>query len=114
MDFETDVKNWVMIDNQIKQNSEKVKELRKQRTHLTTKIFSYAEDNNLENAVIEISDGKLKFQQCKQSAPLTFKFLEECLNECIQNEEQVKQIIKFVKSKREYKYVSDIKRFYKD
>ena len=114
MDFETDVKQWVMIDNQIKQNSEKVKELRKQRSHLTTKIFSYAEENNLENAVIEISDGKLKFQQNKQTTPLTFKFLEECLIECIQNEEQVKQIIKFVKSKREFKYVSDIKRFYRD
>ena len=110
MNFEEDVKNWVMIDNQIKKNSESIKELRKKRTHLTTKIFSYAE----ENAVIEISDGKLKFQQNKQTAPLTFKFLEECLNECIQNEDQVKQIIKFVKSKREYKYVSDIKRFYKD
>jgi hypothetical protein len=114
MDFETDVKNWVMIDNQIKQNNDKVKELRKQRTHLTTKIFSYAEENNLENAIIEISDGKLKFQQSKQTTPLTFKFLEECLNECIQNKEQVKQIIQFVKSKREFKYVSDIKRFYKD
>ena len=114
MDFENDVKNWVMIDNQIKQNNEKVKDLRKQRTHLSTKIFSYAEENNLENAVIEISDRKLKFQQSKQIHPLTFKFLEECLNECIQNEEQVKQIIKFVKSKRDFKYVSDIKRFYKD
>ena len=112
MDFENDVKNWVMIDNQIKQNSETVKELRKKRNHLTTKIFSYAEENNLENAVIQISDGKLIFQESKQTPPLTYKFLEECLNECIQNEDQVKQIIKFIKSKREFKYVSDIKRFY--
>ena len=114
MNFEDDVKNWVMIDNKIKQQSETIKDLRKKRNHLTSKIFSYAEENNLENAVIEISDGKLKFQQSKQTPPLTFKFLEECLNECIQNEDQVKQIIKFVKSKREFKYVSDIKRFYKD
>ena len=113
MNFEEDVKNWVMIDNKIKQESENIKVLRKKRNHLTTKIFSYAEENNLENAVIEISDGKLKFQQSKQTPPLTYKFLEECLNDCIQNEDQVKQIIKFVKSKREYKYVSDIKRFYK-
>ena len=97
MNFEDDVKNWVMIDNKIKQQSETIKDLRKKRNHLTTKIFSYAEENNLENAVIEISDGKLKFQQSKQTPPLTFKFLEECLNECIQNEDQVKQIIKFVK-----------------
>tara|TARA_B100000674_G_scaffold497712_1_gene532528 strand:- start:2479 stop:2823 length:345 start_codon:yes stop_codon:yes gene_type:complete len=114
MNFEEDVKNWVMIDNQIKQNSQKIKELRKTRNHLGTKIFSYAEENNLENAVIEISDGRLKFQQQKQTPPLTFKFLAECLNECIQNEEQVSQIIKFIKSKRDVKYVSEIKRFYKD
>jgi|TARA_B100000925_G_scaffold162389_1_gene121878 ferritin len=114
MNFEEDIKNWVTIDNQIKKASETIKELRNKRSHFSTRIFSYAEENNLENAVIEISDGKLKFQQCKQTSPLTFRFLEECLNECIQNEDQVKQIIKFIKSKREYKYVSDIKRSYND
>ena len=67
MNFEEDVKNWVMIDNKIKQESENIKGLRKKRNHLTSKIFSYAEENNLENAVIEISDGKLKFQQSKQT-----------------------------------------------
>ena len=114
MNFEEDIKNWVTLDNQIKKASETIKELRNKRSHFSTRIFSYAEEHNLENAIIEISDGKLKFQQSKQTAPLTFRFLEECLNECIQNEDQVKQIIKFVKSKRESKYVSDIKRFYKD
>jgi hypothetical protein len=34
------------------------------------------------------------------------------LNECINGEEQVKQIIKYIKSKREVKYVPDIKRSY--
>ena len=55
---------------------------------------------------------ELKFQNTRVTAPLTFKFLEECLNECINGEEQVKQIIKYIKSKRDVKYVSDIKRSY--
>ena len=60
----------------------------------------------------KLTDGKLKFQNTRVTAPLTFRFLEECLNECINGEEQVKQIIKYIKSKREVKYVPDIKRSY--
>ena len=39
MNFEEDVKNWVMIDNKIKQESENIKGLRKKRNHLTTKFL---------------------------------------------------------------------------
>ena len=40
-------------------------------------------------------------------------FLSNSINECISGEEQVKQIIKYIKSKREVKFVPDIKRTYK-
>ena len=74
--------------------------------------FNLLESNNLENAVIQISDGKLKFQNVKQTAPLTFKLVKEVLDECIDNEQHVKAIIKAIKDKRESKYVYDIKRTY--
>ena len=54
-----------MYDNQLKSYSNKVKELRAKRNNLTESIFDIAEQNNLQNAVIEISDGKLKFQNVK-------------------------------------------------
>jgi len=66
----------------------------------------------MEHAVIEITDGKLKFQNNRVVQPITFRFLETCLNECISGENEVKQIIKYIKSKREVKYVPDIKRSY--
>jgi len=107
------IKEWVNYDNQIKEYSIKSKELRSKKTQLTQSILNYAEENNLQNAVIEISDGKLKFQNIKQTSPLNFRFLEQCLGECIDNEENVKNIIKYIKQKREIKYYNDIKRFYK-
>jgi hypothetical protein len=110
--FQKNIQDWVALDNQIKTLNQQAKELRNNRNVLTNNIFTYAESNNLENAVIKISDGKLKFQNVKSTSPLTFRFIEECLNDVISNEEQVKTIIKYIKSKRETKYNYDIKRSY--
>lgn len=112
-DFQEDIKDWVNIDNQLKKLNLQCKMLRQEKKNKEYNIFNYAEDNELQNAIIEITDGKLKFQQYKQSSPLTFKFLENCLNECINNEEQVKTIIKYIKQKREIKYENKISRSYK-
>ena len=110
--FQQNIQNWVSVDNKIKNLQQEVKELRSTRNSLTQNIFTYAETNNLENAVIQITDGKLKFQNVKQTSPLTFKLVEEVLKEIISNDEDVKSIIKAIKNKRESKYVYDIRRTY--
>ncbi len=101
--FEDSIKNWVYIDNQIKNLQDKVKELRDKKSDEEFKIFNYAEENNLQKAVIEISDGKLKFTENKSTNPLSLKFLEKCLNEIINNPETVKQIMNYIKNNRETK-----------
>jgi|TARA_B110000914_G_C15463744_1_gene447213 arginine decarboxylase-like protein len=110
--FQKNIQEWVTVDNQIKTLNQEIKELRGNRNSLTNNIFTYAESNNLENAVIQISDGKLKFQNLKQTAPISFKLVKEVLNECIDNEEHVEAIITAIKNKRESKYTYDIKRTY--
>ena len=67
MSFEESIKSWVQIDNQVKMLQEKVKELRDKKSDIEFQIYNYAEDNNLQNAVIEISDGKLKFSESKST-----------------------------------------------
>lgn len=110
--FQKNIQTWVTVDNRIKNLQTQVKELRTQRTDLTSNIFNYAEINNLENAVIQISDGKLKFSNVKQTSPLTYSLVEEALNDCIENEDAVKNIIKHIKSKRQTSFKYDIRRSY--
>lgn len=111
MNFENQIKEWVQIDNQLKLLNDKTKLLREQRNKLNENIINYANSNDIFNSQIQISDGKLKFTNTKVSSPLTFKYLEKCLGEVIRNENQVKQIMEYVKSKREIKTVAEIKRF---
>ena len=110
--FQNNIQSWVSLDNRIKNLSQQVKDLRSQRSTLTNNIFTYAESNNLENAIIQITDGKLKFQNVKQTSPLTFRLVRETLMECFDNEEMVEKIIEKLRAKREIKFSYDIKRTY--
>lgn len=108
--FEQKIQAWVSIDNQLKLLNEKVQELRDKRNDLSENITKYAQTNNLQNATIQISDGKLKFANTRVTTPLTFKYLEKSLGEVIKNESQVKQIVEYVKEHRDSKIVPEIKR----
>ena len=83
MSFENQIQQWVSLDNQLKQLNEKVKELRDKRNNLENNITSYASENNLSNATVKISDGRLKFTNSKIPEPLTFKYLERTLGELL-------------------------------
>jgi len=112
MNFEQTVQQWVLIDNQIKVYSEKLKELREKKNNIEEKLNIYVNDNKLTNTFIGITDGKLKFTNSKITSPLTFKYLEKSLGEIIKNPQQVTSIINHVKNNREYKIVNELKRYY--
>jgi hypothetical protein len=111
MSFEQQVQQWVSIDNQLKILNDKIKDLREKKLKLTTNLNDYAKENNMSSSTIQISDGKLKFASTKVQSPLTFKHLEKSLSEIIKNETQVKQIVEYIKTKRDVKIVPEIKRF---
>jgi len=106
------IQNWVELDNELKKLNEKTKDIRTRKNDIEDKIMTYVEDNNMNNSVVNITDGKIKFCETKQTSPITLGFLEKCLSEVIANQSQVKQIVDYIKSKRETKMVPEIKRYY--
>lgn len=111
--FEENIKQWVYLDNETKILNERLKEIRNKKTAVLNNINYYVETQNLENAVVNISDGQLKFVKSNTPQSLTLGFLEECLFDVFKNEEQTKRVMEYIKSKREIKVNSDIRRIYK-
>ena len=64
-EFERSIQKWVSIDNHIKILNEKMRELRDEKNDIYENINSYIETNRLQNASVDISDGKLKFVQTR-------------------------------------------------
>ena len=112
MSFETSIQKWVTLDNQIKTVGDHLKDLRTERNDIGDNIITYVETNNLNNVVVKISDGKLRFGVTRNTAPLTLRHVELCLNKCISDGEKVGAIMKYIKDTRDVKEITDIKRTY--
>ena len=111
-EFTNMIKEWVTIDNELRELSFKSKSLREKRNNVNNNVIKYIETNNLDNAIIKISDGTLKFNYTNISQPLTFKYINECLNDITNDKNQVEAIINYIKNKRNVKSIMDIKRNY--
>ena len=111
-EFNDNIRSWVSVDNEIKILSDRMKELRDKRNTMSDTILQQANQNNLENAVIKISDGQLNFSQINRRPPLTFKYISNCLERCIGNPESVDQIMNYIKESRPVEQVTYIRRNY--
>jgi len=92
---------------------EKTKEMRDAKHTRAALICEYMEKNGIQDKKIEIHDGDLKMYEKKEYPPLTYSYIEECLDKIISNKSQVEYILKFLKENREIKKLQDIRRNYK-
>ena len=111
--FIENIQKWVQIDNQIKQINEKVKKARELKSELMENIVKYADENNITNTRIEISDGDLRFYDKKDYQPISFGYVEECLGKIIADKKQVDYILDYLRENRRVTSSKEIKRNYK-
>ena len=108
-EFVQKIKKWVIIDSQLKIINEKTKKMREMKHELTHQICEYSEKNKIQKK-ININDGELRITEKKEYSPLTFTYIQECLQKIITDNEHVEFIIKYLKENREITITSDIRR----
>lgn len=111
MSFESNIQKWVSIDNKIKILNDQIKILREEKQSLNEALMEEATNKDLLKCSIQISDGKLRFTTSKITSPLSFKYIESTLKNVIKDEEQLKQLINYLKENRENKTITELKRF---
>tara|TARA_B110001450_G_scaffold151894_2_gene141743 strand:+ start:13748 stop:14095 length:348 start_codon:yes stop_codon:yes gene_type:complete len=112
MDLQENIKRWVKLDNDSKKLAQSMKELREEKNNISSNLFDYFSNNNMKPPNVNISDGKLGFVEVNTANVLTYKFLEECLNEYFDESKESKELINFIKSKRSYSKNKIIRRLY--
>jgi len=104
-----DVQRWVLADTQLKQLTEKTKQMREVKSEANANIMLYMKQTNY-NGNIKISDGELRIYEKKEYSPLTYSYIEKCLAKIIPDETHVEYIIQYLKENREVTTNQDIKR----
>lgn len=104
------IRNWTLLDNNLKIVSEKTKQMRDAKHELTNQICNYMQAINRVDTKIGISDGELRIYNKKEYSALTFGYIERCLAEIISDKSQIEFIMNYLKEHREVSNTLDIRR----
>lgn len=109
-EFVDSIRNWVILDKQLKIVADKSKELRTRKSAIGERICEFMEDQNIADKPIKITgEGQIQLVEKKDYSPLTFSYIEERLAEIIEDEEQVEFIINYLRDHREINVYNDLK-----
>jgi septal ring factor EnvC (AmiA/AmiB activator) len=109
-EFYKDLKEFYSLEKKQIIINEELNKIKNEKNKVKIKIINYMIENEISNKNIKIGNENLKLLQVKQIQPLSFKFLKDCLEECISNQDQIDELISFIKSKRSVKEYLDIKK----
>jgi|TARA_B100001093_G_scaffold510863_1_gene577566 hypothetical protein len=113
MNIEDNIKKWVVLDNKHKNLNNEIKLLRDEKNNITQNLVNEFERKSVKFPTINISDGKLSLINTKIGNVISYNFLLECFNDFFKDEVQANELLDFIKSRRTYNNVSNIKRIYK-
>jgi TolA-binding protein len=104
------VKNWISLDDQIKELQKRIREMKSEKKQATETLVETMKNNEID--CFELGAGnKLMYTKNKSKKPLSKKHLLESLSKYFQgNNEQVAQLSKFIMNSREETVRENIRR----
>lgn len=108
-EFIKNVQKWNYLDNELKNVNEKTKKMRELKNNLGNQICMYME-NNPSIKKIGLPNCEIKMYSKKEYTPLSFTYIEKCLKEILQDDNQIEFVIQYLKDKRETTMVNDLRK----
>lgn len=106
------LKQWLKLDTQIRMANQQIRDLRKEKDAISNSVCEYMKTNGMEKRRIQAPDSRIELYEKKEYSTLTYGFLEKHLGDIIPDDTNVKYIIEYLKSKREVKKSTDLKRVF--
>ena len=104
------IKEWILIDDKLKELQNKMKELKNKKKTLTTSLLSIMKENEID--CFDINSGKIVYCKNKTKAALSKKTLLETLEKYFDGREDIDVVAvrDFVLNNRQIKLQENIKR----
>jgi hypothetical protein len=111
--LESDLRTWAQLDNKIRAATAELKTLRTNRDEIGTRVCDTMKQRGIENKKIDTGDSVITLYEKNDYSSLTYGYVEKCLGEIITDKEHVAHIMNYLKSKREVKKSTDLRRTFK-
>ena len=103
------IKQWLQMDDEIKQLQKQIKERRNIKKQLTQNLVTIMKDNSID--CFDITGGKLLYTQNKSKTPLSKKHLITSITEFFDGDQQmIKKLCSHIMNSRQKVIKENIKR----
>ena len=102
------VKEWFLIDEEMKKLKERIKQLTERKKELSTGLMKDMKHNNIDE--LKTSNGKLVHTERKVRGSITKKYLSSCFDKFINDNVMRDKLLNYIFDSREVKMVENIKR----
>jgi len=102
MNFNDSIIEWVKLDNSQKDFLNKIKEIRERKNKLSDGLVEYVQKNDMESNIFKITsmDTNVLLSKTNVQEGLTYKLIEECLYEYLNDQSKTDDIINLIKNRR--------------
>jgi hypothetical protein len=110
-ELQTKIKEWLKLDNEIIFLNVEMREKRENRKAINDEILRHLTKTNTPKIHVKLSDGYITNTTSKSYDVLTYGLLKKSFLEYFDGDEsQTNELLQFIKSKREFQTVSELKR----
>lgn len=104
------IKDWILLDDEIKNLQKKLKECKSEKKQLTDNLLQIMKNNEID--CFDINDGKLLIHKIKSKCALNKKILLESLEKYFERMPNIDttEVSNFILDNREIKITENIKR----
>tara|TARA_B100000513_G_scaffold177295_1_gene94504 strand:+ start:147 stop:497 length:351 start_codon:yes stop_codon:yes gene_type:complete len=102
------IKEWVLIDSEMRNLQSKLRELRNNKKSITTQLIDVMRDNEID--CFDIKDGQIIYSKTKVKVPLNKKTMHDLLAKYFNNDNQADNLVNYIMENREEKEKESIKR----
>lgn len=108
-ELKSTVKEWLILDNEIREIQRILKEKKETKKTLTNSVIELMKTKDVDE--LNVNDGKLVYAQTKSKAPLNKQHIAKCLTDVFKDQpNQVEKITEHILNTREIKLKDNLKR----
>lgn len=107
--FKENIQKWTLIESKLKTINEHAKKLRDMKNELGQTILQYMNENNLADKKIQLGTGEIKLSEKKEYSTLSFTYIKLCLENIIEDKEQVQSIINYLREQRDVSTTQELR-----
>ena len=99
LEFKSNVKSWIELDDDIKTLTEALKGRKKKKEEITPGLMKFMSNYQIND--LNTKDGQLKFSKTNVAKPLSKKYLMERIGNFFKNYDKGEEVVNFVYENRE-------------